>query len=108
MIKCQYTVSHAKGNLVSSPRGAAGSDSFRARSDVCICHLETTTGTGGVVQGKTCTTASVQFQVTTLERGERIYSLLHLSNLQKDVHNGMQPGHLSYTHITQYYFFKGK
>lgn len=47
-------VSHANGNLVCSPRGAAGSGFFGARSDVYVCHLEPTTRAGGGVQGETC------------------------------------------------------
>lgn len=53
MIKCQHIRSHPNDSLVSSPRDAAGSGFFKAGSDICVCHLETTNGTGGGVQGKT-------------------------------------------------------
>lgn len=65
MTKNQCMVLHANVKLVSSSRDAAGSGSFRAGSDVCVYHLESTAGTSGGLQGKT--TAAVQLHVRVPE-----------------------------------------
>lgn len=59
---CQYVVSHANEGFVSSPGGTTGCWSVRAGCKIYVCHLETTTWTGGQVQGKTCLTVQTSRQ----------------------------------------------
>lgn len=100
MIMCEYVVSRANGNLVSSPRGATRSGSFRASSDVCVCHLELTTRTGGGVQGKTCILLHL-FQVTIAEGETGIIGwYATVTFRQMCVMMCILPCHLSYIHIT--------
>lgn len=89
-----YLLAYANGNMVSRSRDAAGCGSFRAGSDVCVCHLESTTRTGGGVHGEI-----KLLHLINHRRRDGHYILVHILTFKKS---------LSFVLQTLFFFVQGQ